>query len=80
MLYFGFKNPRIVYNRLLALTFKGSGPIWLYLDRYGVFDNAYDQFKHDFPKKTALSAIIFSTTATATSSTSASLPRRKRTS
>lgn len=51
MLYFGFKNPRIVYNRLLALTFKGSGPIWLYLDRYGVFDNAYDQFKHDFPKR-----------------------------
>lgn len=51
MLYFGFKNPRIVYNRLLALTFKSSGPIWLYLDRYGVFDNAYDQFKHDFSKK-----------------------------
>ena len=56
MLYFGFKNPRIVYNRLLALTFKGSGPIWLYLDRYGVFDNAYDQFKHDFSPYLSLEA------------------------
>ena len=25
--------------------------VWLYLDRYGVYDNAYDQFKHDIKIK-----------------------------
>lgn len=44
-------NPRVLYNRLLALSAKRSKKrIWIYLDRYGVFDNAYYQFKHDFGK------------------------------
>lgn len=51
IIHFGIKNPRILYNRLLAFIGRAQGPIWLYLDRYGVFDNAYDQFKHDFGKK-----------------------------
>lgn len=49
--YYARINPRIIYNRMLALNYKRNKPTWLYLDRYGVFDNAYDQFKHDFPKK-----------------------------
>ncbi len=49
--FFGRINPRILYNRLLAyLGRKEKGEVWLYLDRYGVFDNAYDQFKHDINK------------------------------
>lgn len=79
ILYFGFKNPRIVYNRFLALTFKDSGPIWLYLDRYGVFDNAYDQFKHDFQKKDGVKRYYILTTAEPRQARGAVLlPRSKR--
>lgn len=48
--YYGRRNPRILYNRMLAFTGRKEKNVWLYLDRYGVFDNAYDQFKHDFNK------------------------------
>jgi len=42
-------NPRVLYNRLLGLSVKNNTDrIWIYLDRYGLFDNAYIQFKHDF--------------------------------
>ncbi len=41
-------NPRILFNRSVgARAAKNKSRVWLYLDRYGVFDNAYDQFKHD---------------------------------
>lgn len=45
-------NPRVLYNRLLGLSVKSNKDrIWIYLDRYGLFDNAYLQFKHDFAIK-----------------------------
>lgn len=49
---FYFKlNPRVLYNRFLALSGrKQKDKIWIYLDRFGIFDNAYIQFRHDFPK------------------------------
>ncbi len=51
VLFYAKINPRILYNRLLAfIGKKEGGKVWLYLDRYGVFDNAYDQFKHDINK------------------------------
>ncbi len=42
-------NPRISYHRFMAYfaKFVSKGKVWFYLDRYGVYDNAYDQFKHD---------------------------------
>ncbi len=41
-------NPRILINRWIGLfARKSNAREWIYLDRYGVFDNAYDQFKHD---------------------------------
>lgn len=41
-------NPGIIYNRMVgAHAARSDERIWLYLDRYGLFDNAYDQFKHD---------------------------------
>ncbi len=44
-------NPRVLYNRFLGISARRSTErIWIYLDRYGLFDNAYDQFKHDFQK------------------------------
>lgn len=44
-------NPRVLYNRMLALSVKkNTERIWIYLDRYGIFDNAYYQFRHDFGK------------------------------
>lgn len=50
--YYFKVNPRIVYHRLCADKEKRkNGRIWIYLDRYGVFDNAYDQFKHDIKIK-----------------------------
>lgn len=50
VIYYGRRNVRILYNRMLAFTGNKEKNVWLYLDRYGVFDNAYDQFKHDFGK------------------------------
>lgn len=42
-------NSRVLYNRLIAFSAKRcKDKIWIYLDRYGLFDNAYLQFKHDF--------------------------------
>ncbi len=48
-----FINPRILYHRINAhiAKLRNKGRIWLYLDRYGVYDNAYDQFKHDIKIK-----------------------------
>lgn len=41
-------NPRILINRWIGLfARKSKKREWIYLDRYGVFDNAYDQFKRD---------------------------------
>lgn len=41
-------NKRVLYNRMFAHVSKlNKKRVWIYLDRYGVFDNAYDQFKHD---------------------------------
>lgn len=47
--FYYFKiNPRILFNRFIgARASRKKERIWLYLDRYGVFDNAYDQFRHD---------------------------------
>ncbi len=52
-LYYLKINPRILVNRALSYASKltNRGRIWLYLDRYGVYDNAYDQFKHDIKIK-----------------------------
>ncbi len=45
-------NPRILFYRFLAQIAKIKNErIWIYLDRYGVYDNAYDQFKHDIKIK-----------------------------
>lgn len=45
-------NPRILVNRWIGLfARKSKDREWIYLDRYGVFDNAYDQFKHDIKIK-----------------------------
>lgn len=51
--YFYFVlNPRVLYNRFIAYSAqKNAGRSWIYLDRYGLFDNAYLQFKHDFAIK-----------------------------
>lgn len=41
-------NPRILINRWIGLfARKSKKKEWIYLDRYGVYDNAYDQFRHD---------------------------------
>ncbi len=41
-------NPRILFNRSVGVrAAEKNERVWLYLDRYGVFDNAYDQFRHD---------------------------------
>lgn len=46
--YYFKVNPRILYHRISAdFAKRKKERIWIYLDRYGVFDNAYDQFKHD---------------------------------
>ena len=37
--------------RNISMTYIGSKKVWLYMDRKGIFDNAYLQFKHDFSKK-----------------------------
>lgn len=42
-------NPRIPVYRALA-AFRPKKDVWIYLDRYSVFDNAYQQFKHDISK------------------------------
>ena len=45
-------NPRILINRWIGLfARKSKDRTWIYLDRYGVYDNAYDQFKHDIKIK-----------------------------
>lgn len=45
-------NPRLVIYRAFARLVKlKKDRVWIYLDRYGVFDNAYDQFKHDIKIK-----------------------------
>ncbi|MBR3835909.1 MAG: glycosyltransferase [Clostridia bacterium] len=36
-----------IYRKTAKLT-KGTGDIWLYCDRENIFDNAYEQFRHDF--------------------------------
>ena len=42
-------NKRIPVYRMMA-AFRPKREIWLYQDRYGVFDNAYEQFLHDADK------------------------------
>lgn len=37
-------------HRMVAKLTKGKNEIWLYCDRENIFDNAYDQFRHDFEK------------------------------
>ena len=45
-------NPGIIYYRIGAhISQMKKERVWIYLDRYGVFDNAYDQFKHDIKIK-----------------------------
>ncbi len=48
LIYYLRINPRIIFYRALGHFYKlKKERVWLYLDRYGVYDNAYDQFKHD---------------------------------
>ncbi len=50
--YYAKVNPRILINRWIGyFARKSKEREWIYLDRYGVFDNAYDQFKHDIKIK-----------------------------
>ncbi len=50
--YYFKVNPRIVYHRICGdIEIRKKQRSWIYLDRYGVFDNAYDQFKHDIKIK-----------------------------
>ncbi len=50
--YYAKVNPRILINRWIGyFARKCKEREWIYLDRYGVFDNAYDQFKHDIKIK-----------------------------
>lgn len=44
--FYMWKNPKILGYRLVG-SLRPKRETWLYLDRYGVFDNAYTQFKHD---------------------------------
>lgn len=46
--YFSFDIRVFLYRKT---SFQTSKKIWLYCDRKDVFDNAYIQFKHDFPIK-----------------------------
>ena len=47
-LYYLKVNPRILINRWIGLfARKSKERSWIYLDRYGVYDNAYDQFRRD---------------------------------
>lgn len=43
------KNEFLLRN--VSMTYFGSKEVWLYMDRKGILDNAYLQFKHDFNKK-----------------------------
>lgn len=36
--------------RNISMTYFGPKKVWLYMDRKGILDNAYLQFKHDFKK------------------------------
>ncbi|MBQ1211743.1 MAG: glycosyltransferase [Clostridia bacterium] len=49
-LYYVRIKPTIVVNRAMA-TRRLKQETWLYLDRDGVFDNAYEQFIHDADKQ-----------------------------
>lgn len=44
-------NPKLMVLRNIYMCSYSPKTIWLYMDRRGVFDNAYFQFKHDFNKK-----------------------------
>lgn len=45
-------KPAVIPNRITGYLHRAKrGSVWIYLDRYGVFDNAYDQFKHDIGKE-----------------------------
>ena len=50
--FYGFVDLRILRNRFFGLQARRNKErIWIYQDRFGVFDNAYDQFLHDADKK-----------------------------
>lgn len=52
LLFYGRVDLRILRNRLIGLQARrNTDRIWIYQDRYGVFDNAYDQFLHDADKQ-----------------------------
>ncbi len=52
LLYYAKVNPRILVNRWIGyFARKSKEREWVYLDRYGVYDNAYDQFRHDIKIK-----------------------------
>lgn len=45
------KNIRLAVLRNIYMCTYTKRPTWLYMDRKGIFDNGYYQFKHDFNKK-----------------------------
>lgn len=52
LIYHFWQNPRVVANRAFGQLAKlKKERIWIYLDRRGVYDNAYDQFRHDIKIK-----------------------------
>ncbi|MBQ6266761.1 MAG: glycosyltransferase [Clostridia bacterium] len=52
IIFYGRVDLRILRNRIFGLQARfNKERIWIYQDRYGVYDNAYDQFLHDAEKQ-----------------------------